>query len=217
MAGRRLSVFSESYAALIAVVDDLGDDDAWRQTGCLGWSVRDLVFHLHADAVRGLVALHTPADRPSDTDAVSYWRSWGSDAEADEKTRRHTRLEAGIFSWDSLRSRYVEAARAAALALSEADPATVVATQGHALTVADLASTLAVEATLHHVDLVVQLAAPGPPVAGLAEVRRVVGALLDRDLSGWPDERVALVATGRTDPTPGEVEDLAGADIPVFT
>ena len=39
----------------------------------------------------------------------------------------------------------------------------MVSTQGHALTVDDLASTLVVEATLHHLDLVRHL--PGAPTA----------------------------------------------------
>jgi hypothetical protein len=175
------------------------------------------VFHLHSDAVRGLVALHTPADRSADTDSVSYWRSWGSDPEGDEETRRFTRLEAGLFSWSGLSARYVEAASALASGVAAADPALVVATQGHAIAVADLASTLAVEATLHHLDLVSNLPVPGPPAAGLSEVRRVVEVLAGRDLAGWPDERVALVGTGRAAPTPAELEDLDGAAIPVFT
>ena len=126
-------------------------------------------------------------------------------------------LESVPWSWPALRDRYVEAARAAARALDAADPAAVVATQGHALTVADLTSTLVVEATLHHLDLVASLDAPGPPAEGLAEVRRVVEALLGRDLRGWDDDRVALVGTGRATATAAELGDLAGATVPVFT
>jgi hypothetical protein len=175
------------------------------------------VFHLQADAVRGLVAFHTPADGPADCDAVGYWRAWGSDPTVDELNRRHTRLEAGLFSWAALRSRYLESARATARAVADADPSSVVATQGHAITLPDLASTLAVEATLHHLDLVAHLQAPGPPTAGLAEARRVVETLLGRDLAGWPDDRVALVGTGRSGPALAKDEDLKGAAIPVFT
>jgi hypothetical protein len=217
VAGGRLNAFSASYAALVDVVEGLGEDAAWAPTGCLGWSVRDLVFHLHADATRGLVALHTPADRSVDCDAVDYWRAWGSDSASDEQNRRFTRLEAGLFGWPELRARYLESARATARGIAEADPSQVVATQGHVLTLADLASTLAVEATLHHLDLVDQLPAAGPSAAGLAEVRRVVEALLDRDLVGWSDERVSLVGTGRGEPTSAELEDLGSAVVPVFT
>jgi hypothetical protein len=44
----------------------------------------------------------------------------------------------------------------------------------------------------------------------------VVEPLLDRDLAGWPDDRVALVGTGRAEPTAAEQVDLSGAVVPVF-
>lgn len=210
-------LLTESYDALAAVVSRLREDDAWAPTGCAGWSVRDLLWHLHADAVRGLVAVHTPAARAADCDEVAYWRSWGSDPDADEQSRRLTRVEAGLHGFASLRERYLEAAAATSRALAAAPADAVVATQGHALRVDDLASTLAVEATLHHADLVAHLDAPGPPAAGLAEARRVVTALLGRPLDGWTTERVVLVGTGRAEPTEAERGDLAGLAVPVFS
>jgi uncharacterized protein (TIGR03083 family) len=211
------ALLTESYDALAGVVSRLREEDAWVPTGCTGWSVRDLVWHLHADAVRGLVAAHTPAGGDADCDAVAYWRSWGSDPDADEQNRRLIRVEAGLHGFAALRERYLEAAAATSRALTAAPADAVVATQGHALRVDDLASTLAVEATLHHADLVAHLDAPGPPAAGLAEARRVVEALLGRRLDAWPAERVALVGTGRAEPTEDERAELAGADVPVFS
>lgn len=211
------SLLTESYDALAAVVSRLREDDAWAPTGCVGWTVRDLLWHLHADAVRGLVAVHTPAGRAADCDEVIYWRSWGSDREADERNRRLTRVEAGLHDFTALQDRYLETAAATARAVAAASPDEVVATQGHALRVADLASTLAVEATLHHADLVACLDAPGPPAAGLDEARRVVEALLGRSLEGWSSRRVALVGTGRAEPTTAERDDLVGLAVPVFS
>ena len=219
MAGAQLTgPFPAAYDALAGVVTGLGDDDGWRETGCPGWAVRDLVFHLRADCLRALVALHTPVRAPADCDAVAYWRQWGSDAATDEEILNGTRVEASPYPWAVLRRLYGEAAAGAVHAVGHADPASVVGTQGLALTVADLASTLAVEATLHHVDLVRHLpGAPGPTAEGLAEVRRVGEALLGTELPGWTDERVALVATGRADPTDDERADLGDAVVPVFT
>ena len=211
------ALLTESYDALAAVVSRLREEDAWAPTGCTGWSVRDLLWHLHADAVRGLVAAHTPAGRAADCDAVVYWRSWGSDPDADERNRRLTRVEAGLHELDALRERYLEAAAATARSVAERPAGEVVTTQGHALRVDDLASTLAVEATLHHADLVAHLDAPGPPAAGLDEVRRVVEALLGRTLDGWSTERVVMVGTGRAEPTAVERDALAGLDVPVFS
>ena len=207
-----------TYGALASVVTDLGDDQAWTPTGCVGWTVHDLVWHLHADAVRGLVAAHTPADRVADCDSVAYWRAWGSDLDADERNRRMTRVEAGLHEFGTLRERYVEASAATVRAVSGLPDDEVLLTQGHAIRAGDLASTLAVEATLHHLDLVAHLdRAAGPTPAGLAEVRRVVEGLLARRLTGWGDERVALVGTGRAAPTSRELDDLGEARVPVFT
>ena len=208
-----------AYGALSAAVGAVDDDAAWSPTGCRGWCVRDLVHHLEADATRALVAVHSPADAPSDCDSVAYWRGWGVDADRDELTRRATRIESGTRSWAALRTSYLEVAAAAGRAVASADPTAVVATQGHALTVADLGSTLAVEATLHHLDLVAHLPLPPPSPSGLREVRRVVEALLDHSLPGWNDERVALVATGRAAPTTDEIADLGPATdrLPVFS
>lgn len=207
-----------SYDALASTLAGIDEDRSWSPTGCRGWVVRDLAFHVHADCVRALVAVHSPAPRDADCDDVGYWRGWGSDADTDAAIRSGTRVESSPYSWSALQERYAEAATAAVHAVAGTDPSAVVSTQGHAITVADLASTLVVEATLHHLDLVRHLDdATGPPSAGLAEVRRVAGALLGRDLDGWTDERVALVATGRATPTAQELEDLGGAVVPVFT
>jgi uncharacterized protein (TIGR03083 family) len=208
-----------SYAPLAEVVRGLDEAASWAPTGCTGWVVRDLVHHLHADAVRALVALHSPAGGPADCDDVRYWADWGSDPDTDDRVRRWTRVEAGLLSWEGLRDRYVEAAAAAVRAVDSTDPDALVTTQGHTLTVAHLAGTLTVEATLHHLDLVAHLDARGPGAAALAEVRRVVQALLGPGASvdGWSDERVALVGTGRAVATGAERADLGGATVPVFT
>lgn len=210
---------ADAYTALGAAVSAVDDDAAWSPTGCRGWCVRDLVHHLHADAVRALVAVHSPAPGPADCDFVDYWRGWGVDPARDELTRRATRIESGTRSWRALRAAYLEAAGAAGRAVAGADPAGVVSTQGHALSVADLASTLVVEATLHHLDLIARLRLPPPSPAGLAEVRRVVTALLGQPLPGWSDERVALVCTGRGAPATEELDDLGPslARLPVFS
>lgn len=115
-----------AYDALARVVGELGEHEAWTPTGCLGWAVRDLVLHPRADCVRALVAVHTPAGLPPDTDAVSYWGGWGSDPAEDETARRATRVEAGSYSWAALRDRYLEAAAAAVRAVEAADPARAV-------------------------------------------------------------------------------------------
>jgi hypothetical protein len=62
------------------------------------------------------------------------------------------------------------------------------------MTVPDLLSTLVVEATVHHLDLVRHLDRPGPAEGPLAEVRRVFEGLLGRPYRGslTDAERAAL-------------------------
>lgn len=222
MTSPQAPLLATTYAAVVDLLRDVGDDASWQPTGCRGWAVRDLTFHCVSDAQRALVALHTPTDDDPDLDAVSYWADWGSDPVGDADGRRHTRVMGSMFGlWPQLRELHAETTAAAVDAASRADPDARVRTQGHVLRVEDLLSTLTVEATIHHLDLVTDLPeAPGPTPAGLHEVRRVLDALLGLPTSpGWPAERYVRVATGRATPTEVEVRDLgAAADrLPVFT
>jgi uncharacterized protein (TIGR03083 family) len=200
-------VLRAAYEGFAGVVGGLGDEESWLPTGCTGWAVRDLVFHCLADAQRGLVALHTPATTPPETNSVTYWSSWQPNGTGAANGRRWARVSASMFlDFAQLRELYLETAAAAVVAASAADPAQAVSTQGHVLTSADLLTTLAVEATVHHLDLVVALpAAPGPSTAGLAAVRATLDGLLGRPVPlAWSDEQYARAATGRAELTGAE-------------
>jgi len=85
--------------------------------------------------------------------------------------------------------------------------------------VADLLSTLAVEAAVHHLDLVLRLDRPGPAAGPLAEVRRVLEGLLGRPLpAGWDDATAARRGTGRESLTALDRAELgpAAASFPLF-
>jgi hypothetical protein len=94
--------------------------------------------------------------------------------------------------------RHAATSAAVLVAAGRVAPTGLVTTQGRVLTVADLLSTLVVEATVHHLDLVVRLDRPGPGVEPLAGVRRVLEGLLGRPLpAGWDDVTAARRGTGR--------------------
>src|SRR4051812_15995613 len=193
-----------AYGAFGEVLRGLGEEDSWRPTGCTGWAVRDLPYHCLGDARRALVALHSPTADAADRDAVTYWQDWAPDPVGAAHGRRNVRVGASMFlHWSDLRAVYAETARAVIEAARHADPAARVRTQGHVLAVEDLLSTLALEATIHHLDLTLDLTpdpgpVPAPATAGLAEVRRVLDGLLGGPPDpGWSDERYARVATGR--------------------
>ncbi|MDH6546683.1 maleylpyruvate isomerase N-terminal domain-containing protein [Streptomyces sp. SAI-041] len=211
-------VLRAAYGAFAAVVRPLGDEESWLPTGCAGWAVRDLVFHCAGDAQRALVALHTPAAGPADRDAVTYWRDWAPDPVGAAHGRRWNRVSASMFlDFGRLRELYLETAAATVNAAADARPDLRVSTQGHVLTAGDLVLTLAVEATIHHLDLVTDLpGAAGPSPAGLAAVRATLDGLLGRPVPlDWSDEHYARAATGRTPLT--DAERLAlGADADRF-
>ncbi|MER6028793.1 maleylpyruvate isomerase N-terminal domain-containing protein [Streptomyces sp. NPDC001851] len=203
-----------AYEAASAVVADLGDEESWLPTGCTGWAVRDLVFHCLTDAQRALVALHTPAREPVDRDAVTYWQDWRPDTVGAANGRRWARVNGSMFlDFRQLQGLYRETLAAAVHAAEAADPAQRVATQGHVLTAGDLLTTLAVEATVHHLDLTVRLPdAPGPAREGLAAVRATLDGLLGRPgLPEWTDEHYARVGTGRAALTGAERAALGAA------
>ncbi len=207
-----------AYGTFSDVVRGVGDEQSWTPSGCTGWAVRDLVFHCLADAQRGLVALHSPAEGPVDRDAVTYWRGWQPDAVGAAHGRRWSRVGASMFlDLGQLRELYLETAAALVLAAGRADTGLRIGTQGRVLTVGDLLTTLAVEATIHHLDLIVGLPdARRPSGAGLACVRATLDGLLGRAVPmDWDGEHYARAATGRVPLTDAERHRL-GADAERF-
>lgn len=213
MDGRDL--LGDCLTRLLRDLSGLDDRAGWRATRCAGWSARDLLFHLLGDAQRALVALHCLAPGPPDVDAVTYWRPWQPGTPGADANRRGTRIMASAWSVvDPLVALYTETAQALLVAAEERSPDDLVATQGHVLTVDDLCCTVAVEATMHHLDFERGV----PSAAGLGAVRRVLDGLLGWSAPLADDQRYALVGTGRL-PLSAEERDLlgAGADaLPLF-
>lgn len=217
------SVLRRSYTAFASAVRTVDDERSWLPTDCTGWAVRDLVFHCLTDAQRGLVALHSPADGRPDRDACTYWADWSPAATAAGATsgtaaaaaafvppaaaagaasgRRYARVVASMFlDFDQLRDLYLQTAAAVLDAADSTDPARTITTQDRTLTAADLLRTLAVEATIHHLDMESALGgATGPAPAGLAETRRTLDGLLGHPVPvlEWDDAAYARKATGR--------------------
>jgi hypothetical protein len=215
-----------AYGAFGEVLRGLGEEDSWRPTGCTGWAVRDLTYHCLGDARRALVALHSPTADAADRDAVTYWQDWAPDPVGAAHGRRNARVGASMFlHWADLRDLYTETTLAVVEAAERADPAERIRTQGHVLGVGDLLSTLAVEASIHHLDLTLDLSpdasgARPPDAAALREVRRVLDGLLGGPPDpGWSDERYARVATGRAAATTEEAGVLGALTerLPVFS
>jgi hypothetical protein len=192
-------VLAELCDSVLDSVRGRTENDLARPTRT-AWTVRELLFHQLLDAQRSLVALASPTDEPPDVDSVSYWRPFFPDSDWNAPHAKFVRVSASAYATgEGLVDHLALIVGGACRAIHLADPDTRVQTQEHVLTVADLTSTLVVEATVHLLDLTVELpAAATPSVAALAETRRVLEALHGGALpSSWDDTEAALKGTGR--------------------
>jgi hypothetical protein len=209
-----------AYDDLSSVLSSLDEEEGWQPTGCAGWTPVDLGFHLLGDARRALVALATPAAAPTDTDAVGYWTAWRPPAPGDDEELWSTRIAASTQGGlAGIAARYAETAAAVGVAAGRVGAGDRVRTQGRVLTVADLLSTLVVEAAVHHLDLVAHLDRPVPGDKPLAEVRRVLEGLAGGPLPDrWDDATAARRGTGRERLTAADRLELGpvAARFPLF-
>jgi hypothetical protein len=204
---------------LADVLDSVTEPESWEPTGCAGWSVLDLGFHLLEDAHRALVDLATPVDGPADTDAIGYWRP-GRPSPHDGEDLWGARVAASVQGGIArIARRHREAAAAVVVAAGRLDPADVVRSQGAAMTVADDLSSIVVEAAIHHLDLLLRLDRPGPAPRPLAEARLILEGLYGGPFpAGWDDVTAVRRGTGREALTAEDRSELGpgAAAFPLF-
>jgi uncharacterized protein (TIGR03083 family) len=205
-----VDLFSRSWTALRAAVDDLSDQDWERPSGCVGWLVRDLVCHLIIDAQDVLITLVTPADSEPTADAITYWNLVEPPTGEDPLDALIPRLAAAYGEPRWLKFHFDDVGSAAGRAAELADPAVRVSTQDKVLTVGDYLSAYLMEWTLHHLDLIAHLpSAAEPPAETLAAARaaleKIAGAPMPASFS---DRDALLVGTGRRVPTDAEKAEL---------
>ncbi|HEV2885451.1 MAG TPA: maleylpyruvate isomerase N-terminal domain-containing protein [Jatrophihabitans sp.] len=195
-----LDALRSAYGDLAALAVSLDEAASWRPTACAGWTVRDLVFHLLGDAQRALVALATPATGPADQDATTYWMQSPGAPDAESRGIRASRTMASQWRLDFLAASYAETAAAVLTSAGRAQPDDLVVTQGQVLRVDDLLTTLVVEATIHHLDLTVDLDRAGPRPEPVAVTRATLDALLGRPTpAAWNSEQWVRAASGRAE------------------
>ena len=196
-----LDALDAAYGGLSELMSSLDESQSWAPTRCTGWVVRDLILHLLSDAQRGLVALATPTPDGPDRDAVTYWRDAPGGPDPEYRGVRALRSMASQTSLHYLATAYLETAAAVRAQARHTPSDITVITQGHSLRVDDLLTTLAVEAAVHHLEMIVELAYQGPAPAALASVRRTLDGLLGWPTpTAWSDLDWALIATGRAAP-----------------
>ncbi|MDT8914068.1 maleylpyruvate isomerase N-terminal domain-containing protein [Amycolatopsis sp. PS_44_ISF1] len=195
-----MDLFPRAWSALQEAVRALEGGQWAAPSGCTGWLVQDLVFHLVIDAQDVLITLATTTGAAPSRDAVTYWRPAGPPTGVEAESAFVRRSAAAYATPGGLAHHFDDlAAAAAGRAAAAADPAARVETRDEVFTVADFLAVCVVEATLHHLDLVRHLpGVDGPPPETVAATRALVEVLTGQALPAGPDDHEALrSATGR--------------------
>jgi mycothiol maleylpyruvate isomerase-like protein len=204
--------FVVAYTVLDELAASLTDKQHLLASRCRGWAVCDVLCHLDFGMQEILVGFASATARPADTDVASYWRDCCAPGEPDRGHARFTRLVASAYARPSGLVAHLHLTTGAALRQARAAvPDQRLDFQGHVVTMADFLTIWAVEAAVHHLDLVVELPdAPPPPPASLAVTRQTLDALLGEQAPvGWDDVTYALKGTGRL-PLTGEERGALG-------
>ncbi|HET6294574.1 MAG TPA: maleylpyruvate isomerase N-terminal domain-containing protein [Kribbella sp.] len=210
------TTLGRTYGRLTETVQGLSDADFARPTRCAGMAVGPLLVHLLYDAQRALVAFASPSTAEPDRDFVSYWNDFPPLAGEDpESATSFVRTVASAYRMPAelvghWREVSEAAVRAAAFAL--VDKGRRVETQGHVLRAPDFVATLVFEATVHHLDLILELPdAPEPDPEGLQVTARTLDGLFGPeawDVIAWDTTTYVLKATGRVPLTAQDLDML---------
>jgi uncharacterized protein (TIGR03083 family) len=207
--------FLDGLQALRAVVDGFDDEQLLAASRCRGWTTGDVLVHVHLGLQEMLLGVVSPADRPPDTDAASYWRAPppATDAGTDPVGQvQFVRLLGAAYRRPTGLVAHLRPTADALAATVTALPAGVVAFQGHAMTTGDFLATWAVELAVHHLDLGAELTLAPPAPAALTLARDTVETLAGATLP-WDDETAVLLGSGRGRPDArqaGEAGTAAG-------
>jgi hypothetical protein len=214
-----VDLFTRSWTALRAAVDELSDQEWERPSGCTGWLVRDLVCHLVIAAQDILITLVTPAETEPTVDSVTYWHVVEAPTGEDPLDALIPRLAAAYGEPSWLKLHFDDVGSAAGRAAELADPSVRVSTRDEVLTVGDFLSVHVLEWTLHHLDLIAHLpSAADPPAETLAAARasleKIAGAPIP---ASFADKDALLLGTGRRLPMDTEAAALGdfAAKLPV--
>jgi hypothetical protein len=150
-----------------------------------------------------VVQVHLGPLKDPDRNAVTYWVDPPGAPDPESRGIRALRSMASQSSLSYLTSTYAGTTAAVRVLARRTSLEATVTTQKHVLRVDDLLATLAVEAAIHHLDMIVELDYPGPADAALAVVRSTLDGLLGKATpADWSDTDWAL--RDRTHRTKGE-------------
>lgn len=220
-AGR--DAFLGQLRALTTAATALDDRQLLAASRCSGWSLLDVLVHVHLglqEVVRALLVV--TSDAP-DTDAATYWQAFSPErgrptGEVDHAIFLHRM--GGAYARPTRAVAHLDQTAEALLRAGRALPHGTVGFQSHLLGSGDFYATWAVELAVHHLDLALDDEVGRPSADSLRWTRRTVEALAGSDLPAtWDDEIVALLGTGReplTSARAAQLDPVLAARLPVL-
>jgi hypothetical protein len=213
------TAFLDELDLFATTVTGLDDASLVAASFCTGWTVGDVIVHVHMGLQEMLLGLVSPAASAPDTDAASYWTAAlpTNDSQADRLDNvRFVRLLGAAYRRPTGLVRHllptVEGVRSAVTTL----PARAIRFQGHVLSSGDFLTTWAVELAIHHLDLTRELPLTPPTAQSLHLTRATVETLAGAPLPPtWDDRTVALLGAGRIPPDATQTA-AAGTRLPVL-
>jgi mycothiol maleylpyruvate isomerase-like protein len=198
------AAFLAGLDVFVRSAEGLDDLQLMAASRCTGWTVGDVVVHVHLGLQEMLLGLVSPTTAQADTDASDYWRAappTNDDAADQLAGMRFVRLHGASYRRPYGAVRHLLPTASAVRATAARLEPGAVRFQGHVLLTGDFLATWAVELAVHHLDMERELALPPAAPAALRLARRTVEALAGEDGPPlWTDHTITLLGTGRTAP-----------------
>jgi uncharacterized protein (TIGR03083 family) len=216
--GEARDAFRSELDRLLDLAEGLSDHDLLAVSRCRGWTVGDVLTHVHIGLQEMVLGLLSPVGEPATVDAASYWASAPptNDEEVSETDHvRYVRLLGSAYRRPIGGIRHLLITGRTLSRAAATTPERNLSFQGHVLRTGDFFATWAVELAVHHLDLGPELTVEPPTGPALELARRTVTELAGGPLpTAMTDPEVILIGTGRLDP-PADL-DLASLRLPAF-
>lgn len=191
----------DQLSTLMNACTDLDDDQLLAASRCRGWTVGDVIVHVHLGLQDMLLGLVAPTNAEPDTDAASYWRAGvpTNDPDADQVAAvRFVRLLGAAYRRPTGLVHHLRPTAQGIATAVTALPPGALRFQGHVLSTGDFLATWAVELAIHHFDLGRELELPPPAPAAVRLARTTIESLAHQQLPDeWTDETAVLLGAGR--------------------
>jgi hypothetical protein len=211
------NAFVAELALLLGIAGDMNDHDLLAASRCRGWTVADVLTHVHLGLQEMLLGIVSRSESTPTVDAGTYWSQAppsNDDASGTDHVR-YVRLVTSAYQRPSGGIRHLAVTGSAVMRAASRLPATDLDFQGQVISTGDFFATWAVELAVHHLDLGLELIMEPPVAAALDLARQTVEELAGGAFPASISETdVILIGTGRL--APSSEPSLADLTIPAF-